>query len=169
MENLRTIVLCPLINKDTIHGHVYHQINDEVIKKMYSVDVNTTYDDVVASVIGGASAASVLACEFALINPPEIYRDVVERALCDAGIIPVYPIVGVSNDGMVLHLGYKVSDTLPDPAACIQLADGYRQWLDANYAAISEDDLVYCPDPWRTYVHFISRKIFKKRSNQPTH
>lgn len=168
-QQYRVMVLCPLMDEKTIEGHVFKQYDDQVLSEIFDTEGTRTSEDILKAAVGSATAANLLACDFAVINPPELYRVELERALCDVGIVPVYPVMGVSGDGMVVHLGYRNADTLPDPASATNLADRYRKWLDSHYHNISEEDLKYCPDPWRTFVRFVSKSVFKTRPNEKLH
>lgn len=165
----RVMVLCPLKDEGTIDAHVFKQFDEAVLKEIFDPSQPKSMDALLHAAVGSARAATELGCDFAVVNPPEMYREYLERALCDVGIVPVYPIMGISGDGDVLHLGYRNADTLPDPASTPNMADRYRKWLDTHYALISEDELKYCPDPWRTFVRFATKGVFKNRANERLH
>lgn len=161
----RVLVLCSHMELDGIEAQLFQQQDDEVLAKLFNPDVNTPESEILNAAIGCSSAGKTLACDFALINPPEIYREALETALCAVGIVPVYPVYGVSKDGMVVSLGYRNADRIPEPHSTPQLADRYRRWLESHYYNIAEKDLVYVPDPWRTFVRFATKGVFKHRTH----
>lgn len=159
-QQYRTMILCPLFESIETDSTLFQQYDDAVLTELFRTDQPNPPEDVA---IGCSGAAKIMSCDFAIVNPPEIYRDALERALCDAGIVPVYPVYGLASGGHVVALGYRNADTMPDPASTPQLADRYRRWLETHYESLSEDDLVYCPDPWRTFVRFATKGTFKHR------
>jgi hypothetical protein len=41
--------------------------------------------------------------------------------------------------------------------------------MATHYQTIEEDDLKYCPDPWRVFVRFATKGVFKNRVNERLH
>jgi hypothetical protein len=112
--------------------------------------------------MGITKAAKVLDCDFAVVNPPQYYRVLLELALTQEGIVPVYPELDVAKGGHIHLMRFKVGEHLPNETLTHRLEEVYEQWKKLHFAELTEVQLAICQDPWRMFLDREARTLFQR-------
>ena len=116
-----------------------------------------------SAVDGLVMAAESLDCDFAVINPPEYYREAVEKTFSEKGIVAMYPDLGITACGGLHVLGFIPAEHIPGAVPKQRLHEEYCTWLKTHYSTLSEENMDVCPDPWRLFVRHAVRGLFHYR------